>query len=154
MMREFCESEGLPFDPIGKLIVATDEVDRVRLDALEARARANGVPGLRRLGADELAEMEPEVAGVGALLSPASAITDFSAVARRLRKILVEAGHEVRVAQRVERVVEVGSTAAVEVNGERFGFDRVVVCAGLGTAKLLAADRGDVRAGAAVDSVP
>lgn len=141
MMREFCQSEGLPFDPIGKLIIATDEVDRVRLDDLEARARANGVPGLRRLGADELAEIEPGVAGVSALLSPASAITDFSAVARRLREILVEGGHEVRVGQRVERVVEVGSTAAVEVNGERFSFDRVVVCAGLGTAKLLAADR-------------
>jgi len=34
MMREFCQSEGLPFDPIGKLIIATDEVDRVRLDDL------------------------------------------------------------------------------------------------------------------------
>ena len=39
----------------GKLIVATREEELPGLDELERRGKANGVPGLRRVGADELA---------------------------------------------------------------------------------------------------
>ena len=42
-----------------------------RLDELERRGTANEVPGLRRLGADEIAEIEPHARGLAALHSPA-----------------------------------------------------------------------------------
>ena len=46
---------GIPFERNGKLIVAADEGELARLDELERRGRANGVAGLRRLAADEIA---------------------------------------------------------------------------------------------------
>ena len=58
-LYEYCEREGIPYRRSGKLIVATDEGELGRLDELERRGRANGVPGLRRLGADEIAAVEP-----------------------------------------------------------------------------------------------
>ena len=55
------------------------------LDELERRGQANGVPGLRRLGPEELRELEPAAAGIAALHSPATGIVDFAAVARAMR---------------------------------------------------------------------
>ena len=48
LLQAYCAERGLPYDACGKLIVALDAGQLARLDALEARARANGVPGLAR----------------------------------------------------------------------------------------------------------
>src|SRR5207342_1375568 len=66
----------------GKLIVATAESEIPRLDELERRGRANEVPGLRRIGSHEIAEIEPHARGVAALHSPATGVVDFAEVAR------------------------------------------------------------------------
>ena len=49
LLQAYCAERGLPYDACGKLIVALDAGELARLDALEARARANGVPGLARV---------------------------------------------------------------------------------------------------------
>src|SRR4051794_27239768 len=79
-----CEERGIPHERCGKVIVATRDEELPALDELEQRGRANGVPGLRRLDARELREIEPHAAGVAALHSPATGIVDFAAVARAL----------------------------------------------------------------------
>jgi (S)-2-hydroxyglutarate dehydrogenase len=95
LMYEFCDSHGIPAERCGKLIVATDEFELARLDELERRGRANGVPGLRRVDGTELREIEPHVRGVAALHSPNTGIVDFAAVARALRADFEEAGGSV-----------------------------------------------------------
>jgi (S)-2-hydroxyglutarate dehydrogenase len=94
-LYDFCERRGIPYERCGKLIVALDGDELGRLDELERRGRANGVPGLRRLGADELREIEPHAAGIAALHSPATGIVDFAAVARAMADELREAGVDV-----------------------------------------------------------
>ena len=69
-MYEFCEREGIHHERCGKVIVARDDSELGRLDELERRGRENQVPGLRRLSAGELAEVEPHCRGVAALHSP------------------------------------------------------------------------------------
>src|SRR5690606_3465007 len=69
MMRDFCAERGLPYEECGKLVVAVDESELGRLDALEEKATANGVPGLRRLEGDQIREIEPHGAGLAALHS-------------------------------------------------------------------------------------
>jgi 2-hydroxyglutarate dehydrogenase len=78
---EYCDARGIPALRCGKVIVATSQAELPRLDELERRGRANGVPGLRRIGRDELAEIEPHAAGVAALHSPQTGIVDFAQVA-------------------------------------------------------------------------
>jgi 2-hydroxyglutarate dehydrogenase len=87
----YCDARGIPANAAGKLIVAADESELPRLDELERRARANGVPGLRRLAAHQIAEIEPHAAGVAALHSPRTGVVDFRAVAHALAAD-VEAG--------------------------------------------------------------
>jgi len=82
LMYEFCEQHDIPVERCGKLIVAVRQHELPRLADLEARALNNGVPGLRRVGAGEIGEIEPECRGLAALHSPATGIVDFAAVAR------------------------------------------------------------------------
>jgi (S)-2-hydroxyglutarate dehydrogenase len=91
-LRRYCEQREIPFDAHGKLIVAVDEGELPRLDELERRGRQNGVPGLRRVGGDEIAEIEPHARGLAALHSPATAVVDFAAVARSFSADVCAAG--------------------------------------------------------------
>ena len=54
LLRAYCAEKAIPLVECGKLVVALDASELDRLGELERRARANGVPGLRRLGGDEL----------------------------------------------------------------------------------------------------
>ncbi len=147
LLKEFCAERGLPYDECGKVLVALDDVERGRLDAIEDRARRNGVPDVRRLTADELREVEPHVRGVAGLHSPSTAITDFAAVTRALAADAVAAGASVRYGIRVTGLTT--SAGEVVVTGNDFGeaFDHVVVCAGLQADRLavLAGDDPDPR---------
>jgi L-2-hydroxyglutarate oxidase len=91
----YCQERGLPARRDGKLIVATSDAERPRLDELERRGRANGVPGLRRLGPAEMAEIEPHVRGVEGLHSPHTAVVDFQAIAAAFAQDVATAGGEV-----------------------------------------------------------
>jgi len=101
LLQAYCGERGLPYDECGKLIVAVDAGELPRLEALEARARANGVPGLARVGRDGIARIEPHAAGVAALHSPHTAMTDFAAVADALARDVAAAGGRVRTGWRV-----------------------------------------------------
>ncbi|MDQ5821124.1 MAG: FAD-dependent oxidoreductase, partial [Actinomycetota bacterium] len=72
LMIAFCEREGIPYELCGKVIVAVDETELAPLAELERRGRANGVEGLRRIGPDELRELEPHCAGIAALHLPST----------------------------------------------------------------------------------
>ena len=51
LLQTFTTEKGLPYDECGKVVVALDESELGRLDAIFSRATANGVPGIRRIGA-------------------------------------------------------------------------------------------------------
>ena len=70
LLGEFCAGHGLAYDECGKVVVALDEGELGRLEAIHERAVANGVPGVRMVGRDELRELEPHVQGIAALLAP------------------------------------------------------------------------------------
>jgi L-2-hydroxyglutarate oxidase LhgO len=128
LLRAYCAERGLPYVECGKLVVALDESELGRLDELERRARANGVPGIRRVDAAGLREIEPHAAGIAGLHSPTTAITDYRAVARAFADDVRAGGGAIELGVRAETIVRRGST--VRVNGE-FEFDLLVICAGL-----------------------
>lgn len=138
LLRDLCAEHGLPYDACGKLVVALTPEELPRLEQLAERAHANGVPGLRRLDAAELREIEPHAAGIAALHSPQTAITDFRAVALALAEELRERGGVVRTGVHVERVRSVpGGPVVVELaDGEDLRADRAIVCAGLHADRL------------------
>ena len=91
-MYAFCERHAIPHERSGKVIVALEPHELPRLEELERRGRANGVPELRRVDGDRLRELEPHARGLAALHSPGSGIVDYRAVARALADELREGG--------------------------------------------------------------
>lgn len=75
-LYDYCESRGVAYKRLGKLVVATAEDEIPALEAIKEKAAANGVPDLTWVEADELREMEPDLAAARALLSPSTGIVD------------------------------------------------------------------------------
>jgi 2-hydroxyglutarate dehydrogenase len=138
-MYEFCDEHGIRYDRCGKVIVARDESELPALDELERRGRENQVPGLRRLSAAQLAEVEPACVGVAALHSPATGIVDFSDVARAIAADLTASGTPVALDHGIRAVAAgSGQIALTHEQGEtRARF--AVFCAGVGSDKLAVA---------------
>ncbi len=114
-LYEFCAERGIAHERCGKLIVALSEDELDGLRELERRGNANGVPGLRMLGAEELREVEPHAHGVAALHSPETGIVDFSAVAAAYADDVRAAGGDVRLGAAVMGVEDHGPDVIVRV---------------------------------------
>ncbi|MEU7001014.1 L-2-hydroxyglutarate oxidase [Nonomuraea sp. NPDC046570] len=147
LLRAYCAEHRLPYEEVGKLVVASSAAERGALKGLAERARANGVPDIAELDALGLREVEPHAVGVAAVHSPHTAIADFPAVARRLALDIADLGGSVRLAHPVRALRETVSGVDVLAGRRRFTFDRVVACAGLGTDAVatMAGHPGEVR---------
>jgi L-2-hydroxyglutarate oxidase len=133
-MIGYAKDHGIPVDVCGKLVVAVDDSERPRLEALADRARANGVPA-RLLTPAQAREYEPEVAPVAALRVESTAIISYRTICESLAAELAAAGATLHTRQRVTRITSmpgrprpeiVVQASAVEVRG-----DALVNCAGL-----------------------
>mgnify|MGYP002072813561 CR=1 FL=1 len=126
----FCEENHIPFDVCGKLIVATDEKELPALDNLRQRSEQNGLD-TRMVDKAELAEIEPNVAGVRAILSPASGIVNYGLICRVLRDRLSEQGVTFHFGAPVTGLRETSGEVTVETDKLSLTASLVVACAGL-----------------------
>ncbi|KQY07510.1 hydroxyglutarate oxidase [Mycobacterium sp. Root135] len=133
--KEFCADHGIPFDECGKLIVATTAEELARMSALEDRAEVNGI-ACRRVGGDELTEMEPNVVGLGALHLPKTGIVDYTLVSEALADLVRGAGGTVLTGQRVVAIAEDARGVSVSTRATTVTCDRLVVCGGLQADRL------------------
>jgi L-2-hydroxyglutarate oxidase LhgO len=142
LLEGLCEENGLAYEECGKVVVARDPTEVPALRAVEARAGANRVPGLRWLSAAELRDVEPHAAGVAALHSPHTAIVDFTQVAG-----VLAAGLEVRLGFEVTGIRPAGREVVISgaAGQGEIVVDRVVACAGLQADRVarLAGDGAD-----------
>jgi 2-hydroxyglutarate dehydrogenase len=144
-MYEYCEQRGIAHERCGKVIIATDASELDRLDELERRGTANGVPGLRRIDAAGIQELEPHARGVAGLHSPQTGIADFPAVARAYAQDILEAGGSVSTGCDVEEVSAGGRSLRLTHSHGATEAGHAVFCAGAW------ADRLAVKAGADPD---
>jgi L-2-hydroxyglutarate oxidase len=134
----FCRDNGIPYEQCGKLIVATNDVDHERMLALFERALQNGIC-VELLDEAQLRDSEPNVAGVGAILSPGTGIVDYRAVAAAMAARLEELGGEVRTGARVTAIDESADSVTIHLEGQPAVEARyLVVCGGLMADRLAA----------------
>ena len=138
-LYELCEERGIAHERCGKVIVATDESELPALEELERRGRANGVPGLRRLDAAGLREIEPHARGVAALHSPATGIVDFPAVAHALGDDVRAADGSVTTGCEVEGMTEASGAVTIAHARGQTRARGAVFCAGAWADRLAAA---------------
>ena len=92
MLYRYCEERGVGHSRCGKLIVATRAEQVAQLEAIRAKALANGVGDLSLMSAAEARALEPALACEAALLSPSTGIVDSHGLMLSLQGDLENAG--------------------------------------------------------------
>jgi L-2-hydroxyglutarate oxidase len=127
----FCNDNDIPYEQCGKLIVATDAKEHERMLALFERAGQNGID-VELLDEAQLGHAEPEVRGVGAILSGTTGIVDYRLVSEKLAERFTELGGEIRLGAAVSALEESGDSVRVRTaDGESIETRRLLACAGL-----------------------
>jgi len=127
----YCDARGVKYKRCGKLVVATDTREKEALDRLEARGRANGLRGLRRVSGEELREYEPHCSGIAALHVPETGIVDFAEVARTLAEDVQALGGEIKTGHRVTHIRLKPSLVELQTPQGAVRARCLVNCAGL-----------------------
>ena len=131
MLRELCQDRDLPYDECGKLVVAVEEGEMEGLNRLEQTAGENRVPGLRRVDGAGIRDIEAHATGLAALHSPATAITDFVAVAHAIAEDIESEGGRILLSAPITSIERSPGSIEVIGGGDRHRVDRLVICAGL-----------------------
>ena len=76
MLYEFCASHGVPHRKCGKLIVATEDAEVAKMEAILQQGSTNGVEGFGLIDGAAARAMEPALSCVAALHSPETGIID------------------------------------------------------------------------------
>jgi L-2-hydroxyglutarate oxidase LhgO len=129
-MVDFCREHGVPFEQCGKIVVATEQEELPRLESLLERGTANGLEGLRKLGPEQIREIEPHAAGLAAIHVPQEGIVDFPAVAEALVKEIRSRGGEVHFSSEVLKLKSKNEWLIETKNGDHQA-DYLINCAGL-----------------------
>ncbi len=130
LTAEFCQEHGLPFERCGKLLVATDEMEYERMQALELRCRENEIAA-HRLSARDLEKREPNINGVGALYVPATGITDYGKITAEMARQFQVLGGKIKMGTAVQGIREGKKGVRILVGAETFRGGYVVACCGL-----------------------
>lgn len=146
LLGPYCEAHGVAHRRCGKLVVAASEPQVAALRAIEARAIANGVEGLRWLDGAAASALEPALRVAAALHSTATGIVDTHGLMLALQGDLERAGGAVALRARFASAVPRDDGGHVlRVDGEapfELGTRLLVNAAGLHAQRVAAAIAG------------
>ena len=145
--RQFCDEHGIPYRNTGKLIVATNDAELERMNALYERALINELD-VEKIDAAELKRREPNITGVGAIWLTSTGIVDYTQVCVKMAEVIEQAGGTIRLGARVTDITESLSEVRVDVasasasgrhsagEAERIYAKQLVVCGGIQADRL------------------
>ena len=139
MLYDYCASHGVAHRKCGKLVVATNAAELLKVETIMAQGQTNGVEGLQIIGGNAARAMEQELFCIGALWSPETGIIDSHGFMLALWGELEDRGGMIAFETSVERMSFKAPHWQVQFAGRDAGiveFDAVVNSAGLGAQAL------------------
>ena len=130
-MSTFCEENEIPTWACGKLIVAINEEDKIRLDDLYERGTANKVKGLRLVDKEEIKDIEPHVNSEKALYAPHTAIVDYRKVSKVYADKIISKGGDIILNTKLIGSKRKNNLTLLETNNIDIETKKVINCAGL-----------------------
>lgn len=131
LLLDFCNRKGIPLKKMGKVIVATKKEELSYLSELHYRGTNNGLEGLKIIGKEALADIEPHIQGLQALWVPNCFSIDFQDVVENLLEEIVQKGGNVLFGQKVLKITDNEKQVAVETANATITGSFLVNCAGL-----------------------
>jgi L-2-hydroxyglutarate oxidase LhgO len=142
MLYEFCTSHGVPHRKCGKLVVATDQNELPRLEAIFAQANNNGVEGVEIIEGSAAKKLEPQLVATAAMVSPETGVIDTHRFMLALRGDLEDHGGAIAFNTPIERLAPARGGWEAHFGQESIVVDAVVNCAGLGAQRIARATQG------------
>ncbi|NOI12830.1 L-2-hydroxyglutarate oxidase [Vibrio hepatarius] len=131
---EFCAKHDIPVENCGKLLVATDDAEMERMNALYQRCHENGIE-VELLDAVQLKLAEPNITGLGAILVKTTSIVNYTRVTEMMAKEFTELGGQVSLGTEViaakELPEEVQLTCKVDGQTMQLNGRFMITCSGL-----------------------
>ncbi|MFJ5768808.1 L-2-hydroxyglutarate oxidase [Psychrobacillus sp. NPDC093180] len=129
-MRAFCETNGIPHDICGKVIVATNPKELPELEKLYNRALLNKLD-VTRLNKEELLEKEPHVNGTAAIHLSTTGIVNYKTVAEKMAEIIQNYGGLIEYNAEVKAINEQANEVTIETTNKTYKAKFLVNCTGL-----------------------
>jgi len=137
MLYAYCDEHRVGCSRLGKLSVAASNDDLDRLWEIKTQAEKNGITDLRYVSGEEAREMEPNVACVGALLSPSTGILDSHELMMALQGEIEAHGGAVVLNSKVTDLKVDDQGLRFESGGDAFVCETLVNSAGLWAQELV-----------------
>ncbi|HUL00009.1 MAG TPA: L-2-hydroxyglutarate oxidase [Nitrospirota bacterium] len=144
LIPEFCRQHGIVHDICGKIIVATEEWELPLLHNLAQRGFTHGLP-VRKIGPEEIREIEPHCAGVAGVEIKSTGITDYKKIAAAFATIIHDQGGTLRLGCKAVRFIHHPDGITIETNDEEFHTNFLVNCAGLHSDRVAKLDNVDTQ---------
>jgi len=142
-MTSFCQEYNIPHEICGKLVVATNDEESLRLNDLYDRGTKNGLQGLKFLSnQEEIYKIEPFVNKnvKNALHVPQEGIVDYHKVINKLKQLLLDKGHQIitdaKVVSITNQTITISSNDSQEIDIQFSEKDTIINCAGLYSDKI------------------
>ncbi|MGR0278651.1 L-2-hydroxyglutarate oxidase [Marinomonas dokdonensis] len=128
--KAFCQQHKIKFDQCGKLLVATNDKEVERMQALYQRCQQNNLE-VEQLDQPALKQREPNVKGLGALFVPSTGIVNYQHICKKLAELFVEAGGELWLDSKVIDLSESHEQVIIKLNNDVVCARYLVSCSGL-----------------------
>lgn len=128
--REFCDQHHVNYDICGKLLVATNSLEKQRMEALWQRTEANGLER-QWLEAGELREREPNITGVAGIFVPSSGIVNYAEVTHAMAAEFMRLGGDIRYNAELTALEERADEVVATTTDDTFTSRYLVSCSGL-----------------------
>ena len=139
-LYKYLEEKTIPHNKCGKIIVATDDLEKKQLKKIKQNANNAGVNDLTWLDKSDLKDLEPNISGIAGLLSPSSGIIDAHSYMDSLVADLRAAGGEIVLNSALTSIKKTGTgyllTIEQDQHNDQFECRWVINSAGLYADKI------------------
>lgn len=134
---EFAKKYHIPYQQCGKLIVATNQLEEQRMEALYQRSRQNELD-THLVSAEKLRDLEPNITGQGAILVKDTGIVDYPGITKTMLALFIDNGGELALSQQVSDISEEEGGVLVKTETMTVRCGLLINCAGLMSDRLIA----------------
>lgn len=138
----FAQEHGIDYDVCGKIVVATDESELPFLEKIYATGLENQIEGLRKIGPEEIRQIEPHCVGIVGLHVPCTGIIDFRGATEKMVELAlaINPASKLFLQHEVLAIEKRAEENTLNTNKGDFNAKYLVFCAGLQADRLARKD--------------
>jgi len=136
LTKSFCDEHQIPFKNIGKLIVATNELELNRMQQLIERCQKNNLR-FETLNQNETVKKQPGLSAVGSIFIPDAGIVSWTNVAQKYTELFRALGGTIYFNQELTDINEANHSISLTTKLQKFQCDYLITCGGLYSDRLV-----------------